>query len=754
MSHPTVWMAHTMFYPMGNTSAISLTQDLSPEQDADILLLGCGDPRNILLTIYSDVTSHGKISSLGPRKMDITCCDMEPAILARNVLLFALIEDNEPIERTWDIFYHFHIDIAASKLITTFATELARASSSLSEWEKSKYHSFLKVVDAQTLSALHTHFTFYAEFPNISSARLKKLRQQQTQLSRKCASQQNMSASRSAGIMWYQAMQPVSILFQRYWKTGTTFSENEVYKIKDATELNPTFSYSMAGEKFNPHYGTFPQGFHLAPAFAPVSSELPSTASAMDIAKQQFRDWCDAFRQSRVSNSIIVRFFAGEALAFCRALDLLTRTDQKKPGVITAPWTASQVDFSSCGSMPNSFDVIDTSNLLDHLGALNLLVATQPLLKPHPASQAVVYTETLLPSGKDATQSFTDRLCMDVPTAALLLGLAPRPYLTAFLSQSNMHELIMLGAIKEMSQYHERVVWVGPTSGDHNSYNKQLPLSFKAPEITNLLFGIYKNMFKDESMSPQLITNPTLKDAVSMSEAHYHRETFAILLQCIQRHTEIVDSDWDHVVDHFLRLVMGDRSTILGMNHYQDLCLQLHLYGVHTVPSLSPNWRSVRRYVQSDETIFAGWKDVPAVVCLVMAIPREKLNRLMPEEAGSPRLQCNIWTGAAYHNVFSSLCCIWGKLVSRADTSDVTIEEDSSGVHGASDLVVSFWTSSYVLVAANSTVGLSLRLNPISLASFASALGPNLELFTVNLLAREYIHVLRDRPIVGSEVQR
>lgn len=49
-----------MFYPMGNTSAISLTQDLSPEQDADVLLLGCGDPRNILFTAYSDVTSGGK----------------------------------------------------------------------------------------------------------------------------------------------------------------------------------------------------------------------------------------------------------------------------------------------------------------------------------------------------------------------------------------------------------------------------------------------------------------------------------------------------------------------------------------------------------------------------------------------------------------------------------------------------------------------------------------------------------------------
>ena len=41
------------FYPVGNTPAVCLTQALSPDQDADLLLLGCGDIRNILFTSYS-----------------------------------------------------------------------------------------------------------------------------------------------------------------------------------------------------------------------------------------------------------------------------------------------------------------------------------------------------------------------------------------------------------------------------------------------------------------------------------------------------------------------------------------------------------------------------------------------------------------------------------------------------------------------------------------------------------------------------
>ena len=42
------------FYPFGNTPAIYLTQGLPPETRADILLLACGDVRNVLFTVHTD----------------------------------------------------------------------------------------------------------------------------------------------------------------------------------------------------------------------------------------------------------------------------------------------------------------------------------------------------------------------------------------------------------------------------------------------------------------------------------------------------------------------------------------------------------------------------------------------------------------------------------------------------------------------------------------------------------------------------
>lgn len=52
MLHPTA-LHNVYYYPFGNTPAVLLTQTLAPEEDAKVLILGCGDPRSILYTIHS-----------------------------------------------------------------------------------------------------------------------------------------------------------------------------------------------------------------------------------------------------------------------------------------------------------------------------------------------------------------------------------------------------------------------------------------------------------------------------------------------------------------------------------------------------------------------------------------------------------------------------------------------------------------------------------------------------------------------------
>ena len=97
MSHPLLFRGVTYFYPIGNTSAIWLTEHLPPEQQANILLLACGDPRHILYTIHtndthSSIGGYPRVISFArttnmtcaePQKLDVTCCDVEAAVLGR-----------------------------------------------------------------------------------------------------------------------------------------------------------------------------------------------------------------------------------------------------------------------------------------------------------------------------------------------------------------------------------------------------------------------------------------------------------------------------------------------------------------------------------------------------------------------------------------------------------------------------------------------------------------------------------------------
>ena len=70
MYAPVVIEIVTLYYPVGNTSAVHLTRNLPIEEPAEVLLLGCGDIRNILFTIYSDQdlsqrTSQITVSAMG-----------------------------------------------------------------------------------------------------------------------------------------------------------------------------------------------------------------------------------------------------------------------------------------------------------------------------------------------------------------------------------------------------------------------------------------------------------------------------------------------------------------------------------------------------------------------------------------------------------------------------------------------------------------------------------------------------------------
>lgn len=100
-----------------------------------------------------------------------------------------------------------------------------------------------------------------------------------------------------------------------------------------------------------------------------------------------------------MADLVILRFFVGDAVAFAYALQQIRITGPSS----SSHWYRDRYHFEplvlddehySDASAPLVFDIIDTSNLIDHLGALNLLTATSPLLRN--SLSATLYSEKLV----------------------------------------------------------------------------------------------------------------------------------------------------------------------------------------------------------------------------------------------------------------------------------------------------------------------------------------------------------------------
>ncbi|CAE6464709.1 unnamed protein product [Rhizoctonia solani] len=749
MAHPLVWPSNPQFFPMGILAATSLTQDLSPEQAADILLLGCGDPRHILYTASTDVTCPPV-----PRKLDITCCDIEPAILARNILLFTLLEDDVPSNHIWDVFYHFKIGDHAFGLIKSQSRKLLELTESLESWRQSEYGSFLKMVTASSLLELREYWTQYADFSELPPDRIKKLQEKYAvsakQIPERAKTHLNGQVTRSAANSWREAAKPVNAQYAHYWEHGTTVTTSK--ELKKTTKLNPTFFYSSLGEGFDVYTNTFPQGYHFSPAFTPLLSDPagPATTSAMAKAKQQFKAGLSAFQMSRKANSVILRFFVGDALALCRALSQYARSQKTDTQEFTSPWRATTIDLSehaaSSPPAPLCFDVIDFSTLGSELGILNTLLVGQPLLKKRPASQAVLYTDLPMQAGTSIVL-FHERICHSIVTAGILIGLVPRPYISLFTSLSNTHELLMKNPF-----YFERIAWVDPASGDKYSYaepDHRTPY-FAFRDLMQLLLAIYDTFFSYSRLSTdELELMLRLKpDALDIFSAiHYTREFIIALLAHLRtRACLTTEGGWDKLVDFVLQAVPQIPKTP-DIDLVHELGVQCLLYGV---PYEKIEAKLGEDVVRAE--VFKDWTDPPPrLVCVVLMVPCNELEFL--RENGMepcPRLICNIIDsngGKPKKSAFESVQAAWGKCVPlEGSTGIYVIEEGPSGFrdNSSSDLILSFWVNAEKLTPTGLTVSLSLLYTPLARYEYRKELGDDLTLFSASATDRDHVLILKD----------
>ncbi|EDR16119.1 uncharacterized protein LACBIDRAFT_301891 [Laccaria bicolor S238N-H82] len=362
MANLLFWPSKYFFYAIGNTSAVYLTADIALEEPARILLLGCGDPRNVLHTIFTE-----------PRN-------------SRNVLLLTMIADRQPYATIWNIFFHFRLDKDSHTTLIDQCKKLIKHSETAQKWKVSPYASSIKMSTDYTLKELRRHWTLYVGMEELPNSRLTPIHDAFDQLSKKNSRENKITATCSLGPLGHRGLTITPEHFRNFWKTGVTFVDGK--RIATATLLNPTFVYSLGREGCSLHHGTDPLNvFHLAALFGNAKSAVSMT-EVVKAANQEFAGWCSSYLDSLSSTSPpTIRFFVGKATAVCRALCVFGDVGILNSGVPVAQWKTQLIQLSgdeyytsAPGGAPVKFNVIHTSNLEDHIGLLNVLVTSLPLL--------------------------------------------------------------------------------------------------------------------------------------------------------------------------------------------------------------------------------------------------------------------------------------------------------------------------------------------------------------------------------------
>ncbi|CAM9397242.1 unnamed protein product, partial [Hapterophycus canaliculatus] len=394
------------------------------------------------------------------------------------------------------------------------------------------------------------------------------------------------------------------------------------------------------GEASSLHYGAFPlDAFHtdvswwklrpeslqdeygkLAPRVTkhdPTSADVSGGAnlgvealqnSWLGTALEELAQMCGAFlaatpaKPGNTAPRLTIIVHVGDSLNYCDAL--LTASSKSpgsteddrtangnstgigvSPGATFAPVSFQQGSVhplhlrDNIFSCPPEFDVISTNNLAEHLGIVNLLVASAPLLKTSP--HAVLLTSLMsslanLHNYKNLTEFQEKVLCMSSQAAGILIGVVPVSSLSSLVGHADTMTLIA-GSMGTMFSRQKgspistpsqlRLVWKRPTTALPEPTpvegSPSLLVDMSPRDFVALTLPIYKTM---SPMAGPVDLN--LEKIISMSTTanHYTSISFIRLIALAGRRLRLS-------AEHFravLKTIRNDGSMLLAFNLSQE----------------------------------------------------------------------------------------------------------------------------------------------------------------------------------------
>jgi MYND finger len=656
--------------------------------------------------------------------------------------------------RNWQAYYSVVVPSAVSEAIRDRSELLVRSSESFFEWHRSKYGQILRITDPESLAKIREYWVKYA---GVTEQPLNKQNQMRDEFMREFRQIQNrvnyisVSGFRSVGATCLDAGAAIIESFQRFWDTGVIGSLPEL--TKDATFLNPLFVYSkIGGKRCTVHYGTEPVlGFHCSSAFVDIQNDLKPYKESVVLKEKvhrlartaiaEFKDWCIAFHSVAQDPTLLsVHNFCGDALEFCYALQTalgIFPSEENLFRACAAPWRIPVNLQPDSEFVHLYFDAIDTSNVADHIGLLNVLICALPLLKSSPS--ATCYTENLVDAicEESPLERLQTLLCGDPATVFCLLRAAPVECLTGVTSASSLHEEIN-GAMA-MRQNRWRFSWKDILVGDAHVQEiseSQVVPSWDVYGMSQAIMSIFSGMFQDEeigSMLEKVRTNRKIYHRVQ----HYSRASFVAFIKFLQSRHRVI---WLELFRQLVDLVSVRAPMSTKDSSVQELFLQLHVQRVYTTDILQKDKESVSiQFPSSWPAAFLN-SSMPPILPLLFRVPRTKCEPVMKEFSPLTAEADVIFeihiSSPPYLNRYSAVQLVFADQI-RKETSGIP-----SLWKNSNDLLVYVhiptWTT--VMFSQTSTeISLRLKNDIHAVHKFIRVLGLELIIFKTSIWNTEYV---------------
>ena len=303
----------------------------------------------------------------------------------------------------WSLFYGKLADERCLNLLKSCATNLHAMGTSLEVWHQSPFGRLVRFCDEHTYSIVRQIWAVYAKV-EVSTATASKMDQCQCRIS---------AALPKGSVLLTAAAQALpcckdsianckthSDIVLTYASVG--LAPANIYSLNAPLMMNPMI-FRGVEQIADLHYALDPTlGFHLALAYLPIDngSKLSHAnhqrAETVDSNRiymtclLQFKQWCLAFRNLFICNRIKIYSFAGDMQDLCRPITE-SRSSCSNLCKVIGNFNISPINLLP--GMPLEYDVINTSNISDTIGLLNVLLACRGLLSQE--LHSIIYTELL-----------------------------------------------------------------------------------------------------------------------------------------------------------------------------------------------------------------------------------------------------------------------------------------------------------------------------------------------------------------------